>query len=181
MKKEGRNYVFIACSLDGFIADEQGRINWLQLVPNPGQNDMGYNAFINKVDAILLGRNTFETVLGFGIDWPYAKPVFVASNTLTSLPDELAGQVEVIHGSVKEIIGKIHEKGYMNLYIDGGNLIQSFLAQDCIDEFTVSRIPVLLGGGTPLFGKLPEKHIFEHQITTVFLGQIVQSTYIRRK
>ena len=80
---EKRNKVFIASSIDGYIADKNGGIDWLQSVPNPDHDDMGYNSFINEVDALVMGRNTFETVCGFDIDWPYSKPVYVLSRSLS--------------------------------------------------------------------------------------------------
>lgn len=78
-----KNSVFIATSLDGFIADKNGRIDWLHSIPNPENDDMGYVKFEEKIDALVIGRGTFETVLGFDVDWPYHKPVFVLSNKLT--------------------------------------------------------------------------------------------------
>jgi len=76
------NSVFIATSLDGYIADRNGKIDWLNTIPNPDNNDMGYTEFTKGIDALLMGRKTFETVLGFDGDWPYNKPVFVLSNKL---------------------------------------------------------------------------------------------------
>ncbi len=80
------NIVFIATSLDGYIADKQGDLDWLQAIPNPDSDDMGYNAHIDRIDALVMGRNTMDMVLSFGIDWPYSKPVYVLSNTLSEVP-----------------------------------------------------------------------------------------------
>lgn len=87
------NAVFIATSMDGFIAGKDGDISWLDTIPIPEGTDMGYHAFMDRTDAILMGRISFETVLGFGIDWPYAKPVFVWSRRSLTIPDELQEKV----------------------------------------------------------------------------------------
>ena len=91
---QNKNYVFIACSLDGYIADKDGGIDFLHSVPNPDNLDMGYNAFNERIDAIVMGRNTFEVVLGFDIPWPYSKPVYVVSSSLKTLTDDLNGKVD---------------------------------------------------------------------------------------
>ena len=176
-----KNKVFIACSLDGYIADSDGGIDWLNSVPNPDQKDLGYLSFMEGVDALLMGRLTFEKVLSFGIPWPYEKPVFVWSSKLYEIPVELYGKVELIKGKPTELVKKLNEKGYRQVYLDGGRTIQAFLEEDLIDEITVSRIPVLLGGGFPLFGKLPAMLYFTLIRSEVFLSQIVQDTYIRKR
>jgi len=86
-----KNSVFIATSLDGYIADKTGAVDWLDLIPNPKQDDMGYFKFIKDIDALVMGRSSFETVLGFDVDWPYTVPVFVLSNSLNKVPENLVG------------------------------------------------------------------------------------------
>lgn len=176
-----KNKVFIACSLDGFIADSNGGIDWLNAVPNLEQEDLGYLPFMEGVDALLMGRLTFEKVLSFGIPWPYKKPVFVWSSKLNDIPVELYGKVELIKGKPAGMVKKINDKGYHQVYIDGGRTIQAFLKEDLVDELTVSRIPVLLGSGFQLFGELPAMLHFSLVKSEVFLGQIVQDTYIRKR
>lgn len=171
--------VFIARSLDGYIADKNGGLSWLESVPNPEGLDMGYSKFMEKIDAIIMGRNTFEVVCGFDIRWPYSRPVFVLSNTLKSLPEEYHDKVEILKGSVSEILAQVHQSGYTRLYIDGGATIQSFLEADRIDEITISTIPVLLGGGIPLFRGLSQSLVFEHLGSQVYLNAIVQDSYRR--
>ena len=90
------NRVFIATSLDGFTSDRDGALDWLHSVPNPDNLDFGYAAFMEQIDAIVMGRKTFETVCGFDCDWPYTKPVFVLSRSLTSLPEGYEGKAELI-------------------------------------------------------------------------------------
>ena len=130
---------------------------------------------------VVMGRNTFETVRGFGGDWPYSKPVFVLSNSMKSIPEGYEGKAEPVKGSLSEVIKAIHQKGYKDLYIDGGVTVQNFLKEDMIDEMIITVIPILLGGGIPLFGELPEPMAFEHVKTEVYLNAIVQNHYCRKK
>ncbi len=173
--------VFIATSLDGFIADRNGGLDWLNSVPNPGQLDMGYKKFVEQVDALVMGRNTFETVCGFDGDWPYNQPVFVLSGTLNTLPEEYRDKAELVKGSLTEVLEKIHNKGYNRLYIDGGLTIQNFLKEDLVDELTITTIPIMLGVGSPLFSKLAKDLEFSLVESKVFLNQIVQNHYRRKK
>lgn len=176
-----RNKVFIATSLDGYIADKNGSIEWLHSIPNPDNNDMGYQNFISGVDAIVMGRSTFEVVCGFDIDWPYTIPVFVLSNNILSIPVELKDKVSLVNGKLSDILDKIHHLGYNNLYIDGGKTIQGFLEEDLIDELTITIIPWLLGEGIPLFAVMPQRLFFECTETNIFLGQVVQNHYVRKR
>ena len=176
---EKKNKVFIATSIDGYIADKNGNIEWLHAIPNPDQMDMGYGEFISQIDALVMGRTTFETVCGFDIDWPYQKPVFVLSNTLTSIPEEFKDKAELLKGTLKEILEKIHERGCYKLYIDGGKTIQSFLKEDMIDEMTITTIPILLGGGIPLFTELSNQLNFECVDSKIYLDKIVQNHFTR--
>lgn len=177
MKKQ--NKVFIATSLDGYIADKNGSIDWLNSLPNPDNLDFGYNNFIAQIDAIIMGRATFETVCSFDIDWPYQKPVFVLSNSLKNIPEEYENKAFLVNGTLKEILKEIHVKGYYRLYIDGGKTIQSFLKEDLIDELIISIIPTLLGGGFSLFSDLKQKLDFECVESKLYLKQIVQNHYKR--
>ncbi len=176
-----KNIVYIATSLDGYIADKDGGLEWLESIPNPDNSDFGFADFIDNIDALIMGRNTFEKVCSFDCDWPYTKPVFVLSNSLTSLDEEYKGKVELISGSLTEVLKTVHQKGYKQLYIDGGVTIQNFLKEDLIDEMIITSIPILLGGGSSLFGDLSEHMEFEHLNTKVLLNAMVQSHYRRKK
>ena len=175
------NTVFIATSLDGYIADKDGGLDWLQSIPNPESLDMGYVDFIDRIDALIMGRKTFEKVCSFDGDWPYKKPVFVLSNSMKSIPEGYEGKAETIKGSLLEVIASIHQKGYKHLYIDGGMTVQGFLKEGLIDEMIITVIPILLGGGIPLFGELPKQVEFELVKTEVFMDAVVQNHYRRRK
>lgn len=172
-----QNKVFIATSIDGFIADKDGGIEWLHSVPNPDGDDMGYADFMNEVDALVMGRNTFETICSFDIDWPYDKPVFVLSNQLSEIPKNYAGKAFLIKGTLTDILKEIRSKELQNLYIDGGTTIQSFLKEGLIDSMIITQIPVLLGGGTRLFGDLDRPQEFTCVETKHFLECVVQSRF----
>ncbi len=175
------NIVYIATSLDGYIADIHGELDWLHAVPNPEGDDCGFAAFMEAIDALLMGRTTYEVVSGFDIPWPYSKPVFVLSTTLKEVPDKLKDKVEIINGSIEEVLSTMNGKGFNKLYIDGGRTIQSLMEKDLIDELILTRIPVVLGGGVPLFGKLNKQQWFEHVETTIHIEQLVQSHYRRKR
>jgi len=176
-----KNSVFIATSLDGYIADKNGGIDWLHSIPNPDNDDIGYVEFNKEIDALVMGRKTFETVLGFDVDWPYNKPVFVLSNKLKEIPKSHKDKAFLVKGTLTEILDQIHDKGYNRLYIDGGTTIRNFLKEDLIDEMVITTIPVLLGGGSPLFTELPNELKFELIGTKTYLNQITQSHYKRNK
>lgn len=171
------NIVFIATSIDGYISDKDGNLDWLQAIPNPDNIDCGYLSLIKKIDAIIMGRNTFESVDGLDCEWPYTKPVFVLSNKLTKLAAEYEGKASIISGPLKSILQDLNNSGYKNLYIDGGVTIQNFLKEDLIDEMIITTIPILLGGGDRLFGELVTPVMFELQESKVFLQEIVQNSY----
>ena len=169
-----QNIVFIARSLDGYIADQNGGLDWLQSVPNPENLDLGYENFIKRVDAIVMGRTTFEMVCSFDCEWPYKIPVFVLSNTLDSLPEEYIDKAEIVKGSPSDIVKQIHKKEYTQLYIDGGVTVQNFLKEDLIDELIITTIPILLGGGIPLFKELPNAMEFEHVESKIYMDAVVE-------
>ena len=171
--------VFIAASLDGYIADLNGDIGFLDIFPAPEGDDMGYNDFIDGIDAILMGRKSFETVLGFEIPWPYTKHVFVWSKTLTELPQELNSKVTLVKGNIYEAIEFIHQRGFLILYVDGGKTIQSFIKENLIDELTITTIPVLLGEGISLFGKSNGLKKFNCVGNKLYSNGMVQNSFVR--
>jgi dihydrofolate reductase len=174
-----RNSVFIATSLDGYIADENGGVEWLHTTANPDNIDMGYSSFMSRVDALVMGRTTFETVCAFDIEWPYDKPVYVLSNTIHEVPEGYKGKIELVKGSLHEVLELIHSRGHYRLYIDGGLTIQGFLKEDLIDEMVITRIPILLGGGSPLFSQVDDPLVFDCVQTEIYLEKIVQNCFER--
>ena len=175
------NFVYIATSLDGYISAPDGNLDWLSYVPIPEGNDLGFAEFIDRVDAIVMGRITFETVVGFGHGWSYPVPGLVLSSTLSSAPEDIADHVDFAKGTPNEIVELAKVKGFENLYIDGGRTIQNFLRADLIDELIISEIPLLLGGGDRLFGELDQPLHFELVSTETLLSQIVKKRFRRKR
>lgn len=146
--------VYIAASVDGFIATPEGGIEWLErpeysAAPMRG---LSYDEFIATVDGLVMGRKTFEKVLRFE-SWPYkSTPVIVLSSTSLTIPSHLADALRLESGTPQEVVGRLEKAGMRHLYIDGGVTIQRFLQANLIHELTITRIPVLLGAGLPLFG-----------------------------
>jgi len=166
--------VFIATSLDGFIARENGAIDWL---PADGGEPHGYDEFINSVDAIIIGRNTFETVLSFG-GWFYGnKQVIVLSSRASELKAPEGAVCDFMDGDPKEIVARLDERGFKHAYVDGGVTIQRFLEAGLIQRMMITRIPILLGSGIPLFGPLSHDVRLDHVATKSFKGGLVQSEY----
>ena len=172
--------VYIATSLDGFIADQEGGLDWLTEGAAEDEGDYGFVDFLASIDAIIMGRRTFETVASFG-DWPYDKPVFVASTTLHALPPEHRRNALLVSGHPGDILSTLRAEGHRRFYIDGGNTIRRFLEADLIDRLILTRIPTLLGGGTPLFGPLARPLSWRHAETKILSNRLVQSTYERAR
>jgi dihydrofolate reductase len=165
--------VFVGTSLDGFIARANGSFDFL---PPGGGEPHGYTEFMATVDALVIGRNTFETALGFG-DWPYDKPVFVLSTR--SLPPAPSGAVvERMSGEPADIAAQLEKRGIRHIYVDGGVTIQRFLEAGQIQRLIVTRVPVLIGSGIPLFGPLSRDVTLTHVETRQFRSGLVQSEYL---
>ncbi len=166
--------VFVGTSLDGFIARPDGTLDFL---PEGGGEPHGYNEFMASVDALVIGRNTFETVLSFG-GWAYGKkPVFVLSaHPLVAAPSEAV--VERMAGNPAEIIAQLSARGFQHVYVDGGITIQRFLQAGLIQRLIITRVPVLIGDGIPLFGALPRDVPLRHVATRQYASGLVQSEYV---
>jgi len=168
--------VFVGTSVDGFIARKNGDLDWL---PAGGGEPHGYDEFIATVDTIVIGRKTFETVLSFEA-WPYGrKRVVVLSSQPVDLSTAAArgGVVEQMGGSPAEIVANLAASGAQHLYVDGGITIQRFLRAKLIDRLIITRIPVLIGDGIPLFGSLPQDIRLRHVVTRSYPSGLVQSEY----
>ncbi|TGM45263.1 dihydrofolate reductase family protein [Leptospira vanthielii] len=168
---------FIASSLDGFIARSDGSLDWLTSNEYTLENnDLGYSSFMQGIDCIVMGRVTFETVLHFE-PYPFATvPVYV----LTRNPDykfESHHPVSIFNGKLGDLTSILENKQIKAAYVDGGQLIQSFIAEEMLDEITITRIPVLLGSGLPLFGHLDQEQKLKHFQTLIYPNGFVQSKY----
>jgi len=166
--------VFIGTSVDGFIARPNGALDFL---PVDGGEPHGYNEFMAGIDALVIGRNTFETVLAFP-EWPYgSKRVVVLSSRPLDFSAVRGGIVEQMSGTPAEIIAKLAATGAHNLYIDGGITIQRFLRAGLIDRLIITRVPVLIGEGIPLFAALPRDIKLRHIATQSYPSGLVKTEY----
>ena len=166
--------VFVGTSVDGFIARPHGELDFL---PQGGGEPHGYNEFIATVDVIVIGRKTFETVLGFS-GWPYGNtPVVVLSTRPLDFSTLPGARVEQMSGSPEEIVVQLSCRGFQHAYIDGGVTIQRFLRAGLIQRLTITRVPVLIGEGIPLFGALPRDLRLRHVRTQQYTSGLVKTEY----
>ena len=174
-----RTTAFVAASVDGFIARSDDALDWLTGGVDSGE-DYGYAEHMAGTDILVMGRRTFEKVLGFG-QWPYpGRRVIVLSASMprACIPEDLRDGVFVHAGPVPDLLDGLGSAGCKGVYVDGGQVIQSFLAAGLLDEITITRIPVLIGAGIPLFGQLGNDVRLEHARTRVFDNGFVQTTYV---
>jgi dihydrofolate reductase len=165
--------VFVGASVDGFIARPNGALDFL---PPGGGEPHGYDEFIATVDAIVIGRKTFEIVLAME-SWPYAdKRVVVLSSRPVDL-SKAGGVVEQLGGAPEEIVAKLAATGARHLYVDGGITVQRFLRAGLVQRLVITRVPVLIGEGIPLFGALPRDIRLQHVATRHYPSGLVQSEY----
>lgn len=186
---------YIATSLDGFIARPDGALDWL---PGAGDDegrrfadgfareeaDYGWSAFWDSVDCLIMGRRSFAKVRTFG-GWPYeGKRVLVLSrDPQFVVPEELAGKAEAAGAppSLSALLKQLSAAGHRHIYVDGGQTIQAFLREGLITEMTVTRIPVLIGEGIPLFGPVPSDIPLTLVRSVAYANGFVQSVYTLSK
>jgi dihydrofolate reductase len=172
--------VFLGMSVDGFIARLDGDIDWLTGAAEAGGppddgagGDFGFTDFVSGIDALVMGRSTYEVIAPID-EWPYqGKPVHVLSTTLSPGADPRI----TVHRSFDEAVGALTAAGYRRVYVDGGRTVHDFLRAGLIADLTLSRVPVLIGTGHTPFGELPADVQLEHVRTRTFPGGMVQSTY----
>lgn len=165
--------VFVGTSLDGFIARPDGGLDFL----SPGGDvSHGFEEFMATIDALVMGRKTYKIVLDFGV-WPYGeKPVFVLSSAEIEAPPE-GGVAERMHGDPKDIAAELAARGLVQVYVDGAATIQQFLRAGLIRRLIITRVPVLIGEGIPLFGELDGDISLRHIATRHYSTGLVQSEY----
>lgn len=170
-------HVFIAVSLDGYIARQDGDIGWLLQRDDPTE-DHGYAAFIADKEWIVMGRGSYEKVLTFD-EWPYDRPVLVLSRQLadTPVPEALKGKVQFSRLSPKDVLNDLAAQNIERVYIDGGQVIQSFLREGLVADIVITTVPVLLGSGKPLFGSLSRDINLTLLSSRSFPSGLVQSHY----
>ena len=154
--------VYIATSVDGYIATPDGGVDWLHTAGNldadMGSEDMGFQSYMDSVDCMIMGRKCMEMISSMNLtpeQWPYGDVrIVVLSNTVKEPPENLRGKIEMYSGDIQELILKLESSGFKHAYIDGGSTITSFVNLELINEMTITKAPVLLGEGIPLFGKI---------------------------
>ncbi len=170
---------YIATSLDGYIARNDGDIDWLEQANArlPKGEDCGFHQFMDSVDTLIVGRKTFEKILTFS-EWIYGTtPVIVLSRTPITLPDGIPETVTSSSETPSELVKRLKSQGVRHIYVDGGLTIQGFLAEHQVDEITITTVPVLLGEGIPLFGPLEKDIRLGHMDTRSYDCGFVQSRY----
>lgn len=172
-RSEVEIYIFLAISLDGFIARNNGEIDWLEKFNSDDPNeDYGFGEFFKRMDCLIMGRKSFEK-------WPYSgKPVQVLSRTLTSLPATVSGLAELAPKlTPHQLLDYWKGLGWQRIYLDGGEAPRSFLECGLVKQLTLTRIPIILGTGKPLFGNTLPEIILNHLHTKSFASGLVQSDY----
>ena len=169
-----------------FIATKEGGVDWLHTAGNgkelTGDNaDMGFNAYLSSVDCMIMGRNCMETISAMNLtpeQWPYGDlRIIVLSNTLKVAPENMQNKIELFSGDLSSLVESLGQEGYKHAYIDGGKVIQSFIKLKLLNEITITKAPVLLGAGIPLFGETPKQIKLEQAQSICFENDFVQVKY----
>jgi dihydrofolate reductase len=178
--------VYIATSADGYLATPNGSVDWLSeagdqdadMSQNP---DMGFNDFIGSVDCMIMGRKCMETISGFNLEpeqWPYGDiKIYVLSNSVKVAPENVNNKVKMYSGDILDLMNQLESDGYKHAYIDGGTTITSFLNHQLINEITITKAPIILGDGLPLFGKINAKIKLEKSEAITFPNDFIQIKY----
>lgn len=172
-----RTSVFVGMSVDGFIARVGGTLDFLDVV-EPVDGDTSFVDFLASVDAMVMGRATFDFVMNAGVDWPYGdRPMLVMTRRPLELPDELAGLVEASDEPPDAMLARLAGKGATHVYVDGGLTVRAFLRAGLIDDLILTRVPVLVGSGISVFGELPGDRRLDLVRSTTFPNGMVQTHY----
>lgn len=176
---------FIATSADGYIATLDGGVDWLHSAGNleadMGTDDMGFQCFMQSVDCMIMGRKCMDMLSSMNLtadQWVYGDiPIVVLSHTVKEPPENLQGRVEMYSGDIKELLLKLERDGLKHAYIDGGATITAFINLKLINEMTITKAPLLLGRGIPLFGEMHSSVQLENAKATAFANDFVQLKY----
>lgn len=176
--------VYIATSVDGFIAKKDGSVDWLHQVGDldaeMGEHaDMGFAAYMASIDCMIMGRKCMQTIADMNLaQWPYGNTrIIVLSNTLTEVPDNMQGRIEFYRGDLHKLVALLEGEGYKHAYIDGGVTIQAFINLQLITEMTITRAPLLLGEGIPLFAKTAKQINLYNAQAIAFANGFIQEKY----
>lgn len=173
--------LFIATSLDGYIARSNGALDWLDELPNPEKSDFGYLEFYKGIDVVVMGRKTYEEVLGFDVEWPYpdCECYIISSNTNLATPTPKTSLISELND---QAIVQVKAASKKNIWlVGGGRLINSFLNNDSVDEMIISQIPRIIGGGIPLFPSPMKDTHWELRSAKPFSNGVVNLHYERKR
>jgi len=170
-------HIFMAMSLDGFVARADHALDWLTKQKTDGE-DHGYEAFVAEIDGLVMGSGTFRTVLSFET-WPYEKPVVVMSHSITEadIPAALRASVRISKLSPAALMASLQSEGWQRAYVDGGQIVHSFLKEGLIADMTVTIIPILIGEGRRMFGKIAQDIDLEMVSSSSYASGFVQTRY----
>ena len=178
--------VFIATSADGYIATSEGAVDWLHTSGNQDADmsanpDMGFHHFIASVDCMIMGRKCMQTLADFNLapeQWPYGDiKIYVLSHSVSVAPENMRNKVEMYSGDILALINKLASDGYQHAYIDGGKTITAFINQQLINEMIITKAPIILGEGIPLFGKIEKPIKLLEANATAFPNDFIQIKY----
>jgi dihydrofolate reductase len=172
--------LYIACSIDGFIARPDGRIDWLESIPNPDRTDHGYQNLLDNTSCIIMGRKTYTEVLGFGIEWPYAdKLTYIVSREKSFQPE--TPNTKTLSGNIAETVRKMKAEPGKDIWlVGGGQLVTYFLNNDLVDRMIISIAPTIIGQGIPLFPGVPKETSWILSGHTAYSTGIISLTYDRK-
>jgi len=174
-----RTRVFIACSLDGFIAGPDGDLSWLPQPPEDSADDYGWGAFISDIGCVLMGRATYDAVAAMDVAWPHGERETLVATTrsLENAPPRVTSAC----GTIEQLIERAsHRAAQKDIYLDGGDLIRQALACGLIDELVVTLCPTILGAGSPLFAGVEQRCSLQLSGLRELTGGLVQLTYLTR-
>lgn len=177
--------VYIATSVDGYIALPDGGVDWLHTAGNPeadmDDEDMGFHAFMDSVDCMIMGRKCMDMIASMNLtqeQWPYGDlRIIVLSKSIQEPPGNLRDKVEIFAGDIHDLVSRLKIEGYKHAYVDGGATITSFLNRKLIDEMIITQVPVLLGEGVPLFGKLDQPIQLKSAQAVAYANDFTQNRY----
>jgi len=178
--------VYIATSADGYIATPEGDVDWLHTAGNPDADmsnspDMGFNTFISSIDCMIMGRKCMDAISSFNLtpeQWPYGDTkIYVLSHSIKNPPENLRGKVEMYSGDITKLIGQLEDNGYKHAYIDGGTTITAFINLQLISEMIITKAPVILGKGIPLFGEINKRVKLINSEAIAFPNDFIQVKY----
>ncbi|MEN9445045.1 MAG: hypothetical protein RIS47_1936 [Bacteroidota bacterium] len=169
--------LFIASSLDGYIARPNNSLDWLDEMENPNQIDHGYLSFLKEIDTLIMGRTTYEVVLGFGIDWPYLdQESFIASKQDTY--EIKTPKTSVVKGELVSFVKNLKKGRGKNIWlVGGGELISELINARLVDEMIISVVPRIIGGGIRLFAGNPRDTLWELKSAVTYPTGVVNLTY----